>query len=137
MYELFNTYGECEVRLLTNRDTGKPKGVGFVEYGSVSHMKKAIGKSDFFQKKKIGNRTVIYQLIINFYFLQRLRTICGLETDRLLWSARLTRSRTDLRVAAEVVEGVDAAEAVAAETTDSPSAVEVSIWFEKLTSPLF
>ena len=67
MYELFNTYGECEVRLLTNRDTGKPKGVGFVEYGSVSYMKKAIGKSDFFQKKKIGNRTVIYQLIIIFF----------------------------------------------------------------------
>ena len=45
MYELFNNYGECEVRLLTNRDTGKPKGVGFVEYGKISEMKAAIGKS--------------------------------------------------------------------------------------------
>ena len=44
MYELFNNYGECEVRLLTNRDTGKPKGVGFVEYGKISEMKAAIGK---------------------------------------------------------------------------------------------
>ena len=45
MYELFNNYGACQVRLLTDRNTGKPKGIGFVEYEKVKEMKAAIGES--------------------------------------------------------------------------------------------
>ena len=45
MYELFNNYGTCQVRLLTDRNTGKPKGIGFVEYEKSKEMKAAIGES--------------------------------------------------------------------------------------------
>merc|ERR1712127_764430 len=46
MYELFNNYGTCQVRLLTDRNTGKPKGIGFVEYEKVKEMKAAIADGD-------------------------------------------------------------------------------------------
>ena len=51
MYELFNNYGTCQVRLLTDRNTGKPKGIGFVEYEKVKEMKAAIGEFLFKRAK--------------------------------------------------------------------------------------
>jgi len=44
MYELFNVYGECDIRILMDKFKGTPKGIAFVEYATVSNMKKAIGK---------------------------------------------------------------------------------------------
>ena len=45
MYELFNNYGECEVRLIMCKERGTPKGIAFVEYGTVAEMKAAIGNN--------------------------------------------------------------------------------------------
>ena len=44
MSETFGQYGECECRLIMDKQRGTPKGIGFVEYGTVEEMKAAIGK---------------------------------------------------------------------------------------------
>ena len=44
MSETFGAYGECECRLIMDKQRGTPKGIGFVEYSSVDEMKAAIGK---------------------------------------------------------------------------------------------
>lgn len=44
MSETFGAYGECECRLIMDKQRGTPKGIGFVEYSSVDEMKAAIGE---------------------------------------------------------------------------------------------
>ena len=49
MNELFSTYGECQCRLIMDKQRGTPKGIAFVEYTTIAQMKAAIGKL-----KKLG-----------------------------------------------------------------------------------
>lgn len=46
MYELFQKFGECEIRLLMDKFKGTPKGIAFVEYGTIREMKVAIAAQD-------------------------------------------------------------------------------------------
>merc|ERR1719454_2792306 len=42
MQETFSPYGECQCRLIMDRERGTPKGIGFVEYATIAEMKAAL-----------------------------------------------------------------------------------------------
>jgi RNA recognition motif-containing protein len=54
MYELFQKFGECEIRLLMDKFKGTPKGIAFVEYGTIREMKVAIGKKIYHEKVQVS-----------------------------------------------------------------------------------
>ena len=54
MYELFQKFGECEIRLLMDKFKGTPKGIAFVEYGTIREMKVAIGKKIYHSKLQVS-----------------------------------------------------------------------------------
>ena len=60
MQETFGQYGECEVRLIMDKNRGTPKGIGFVEYNTVEDMQKAIGKCSLLDEKFL----VMYAMIV-------------------------------------------------------------------------
>ena len=54
--ELFSQYGEVhEVTLITDRDTGRPKGFGFVEMRNDQEARAAIGALD---GSEVGGRSI-------------------------------------------------------------------------------
>ncbi len=54
--ELFSQYGEVnEVTLITDRDTGRPRGFGFVEMRNDQAAREAIGALD---GKEVGGRSI-------------------------------------------------------------------------------
>ena len=54
--ELFGEYGEVsEVNLITDRETGRPRGFGFVELADDDAARKAIGALD---GKEFGSRQI-------------------------------------------------------------------------------
>merc|ERR1712130_408938 len=46
MYEVFQPYGECNIRILMDKIKQQPRGIAFVEYGTVADMKKAIAAQE-------------------------------------------------------------------------------------------
>ena len=44
MNEVFGAYGECQCRLIMDKQRGTPKGIAFVEYTTIAQMKAAIGE---------------------------------------------------------------------------------------------
>ena len=54
--EAFSEYGEVTyVKIITDRDTGRSRGFGFVEYGTDEDGNKAIAGMD---GKELGGRTI-------------------------------------------------------------------------------
>ena len=54
--ELFSQYGEVnEVTLITDRDTGRPRGFGFVEMRNDEQAREAIGSLD---GNEVGGRQI-------------------------------------------------------------------------------
>jgi RNA recognition motif-containing protein len=64
METLFSTYGECDIRLLMDRERGTPKGIAFVEYWTVREMKAAIGK--------LRNETICFLILREIMKMQYL-----------------------------------------------------------------
>ena len=54
MQETFSPYGECQCRLIMDRERGTPKGIGFVEYATIAEMKAALGEFSLLIKVTIN-----------------------------------------------------------------------------------